>query len=303
MSNTCSMIYLWTEDGLRLSGVHYEPSAVKDLCLVMVHGMAGTIINDYFNDVLGRTLYNNGIGFLFGHNRGHSQVNDTITNRTDASGMYIRKRIGMTYERFSDCLIDIDAWLKQALVIGYKSIVIMGHSLGCPKTVYYFLKKKPRSIAGIILASPADTVGLAKKYEPNYESLLIEAKTNVANGQPEKILSKAIWDSCELCSQTFLDLFEDHCPADVLPLLRNPHTFPELTSIDVPMLVFYGTGERSEMAIRSLEEDLNLMESKATGCPTFTQKLIPDATHWYDRCEDRLAETILGWVKSLQARF
>jgi pimeloyl-ACP methyl ester carboxylesterase len=261
--------------------------------------MSGTILCDYFNDVLGRTLSQNGIGFLFGHNRGHDLVNNTITNSTDANGQYVSKRIGMTYERFCECLIDIDAWIDEASKLGYKSIVLMGHSLGCPKVVYYFSKKKPHIVTAVILASPADMIGLLKKYDSHHEALLAEAKKHMASGQPEKLLSHKIWNTEELSAQTFLDLFEENGPADVLPLLRNPSIFPELQSINVPMLVLYGTAESPTMSIRTLEEDLALMQNKATSCPSFTQKLIPGATHYYDRYEQEFANVVYDWLRSL----
>lgn len=302
-----NLLYAWTKDNLRFPGVHYFPqSEEKDICVVAIHGMSGNILENYFASVLGETLANNGVGFLYGHNRGYNHINDIATRevgeskRGEESVGYKTVRIGATYERFTDCVFDIENWLEEARKLGYKRIVLLGHSLGCNKVIYYLHRNKPQDLMGVILASPPDMVGLAKlpKYQPNYDELLNEAKKNVSTGQPRKLLSILLWDWYQISSQTFLDLFEEGSPADNLPLLRNPDKFPELESITVPILGIMG--EHDDIAIRTLKEDLDLIASKATSTTSFTKKFIPGANHTYDKSETELANTVLDWIKNLQ---
>lgn len=80
MTNKINLIYTWTKDNLRLPGIHYSPqSEEKDICVVGIHGMSGNILENYFANILGKTLANNGIGFLYGHNRGYNHINDITT--------------------------------------------------------------------------------------------------------------------------------------------------------------------------------------------------------------------------------
>lgn len=289
-------IYAFTEDGLRLQGNHWESTGNKDICVICVHGMSGNIIENYFAVVLGETLSKDKIGFIYGHNRGYNHINDIKTKEKTDEG-YKTKRIGVTYERFEECIFDIDLWISEAKRLGYKKIILMGHSLGCNKVIYYFSNKKPSNVISVILASSPDMVGLLKspKYQPNYEKLLNEAKENVKKGQPRKILSSLLWDWYHLSSQTFLDLGEEGCLADNLPLLRNPEHFKELESINVPILAFLG--EKDDIAIRSLKEDLDLIKSKAINCPKFTSKILDKANHNYDDEENELSKMILDWIK------
>ena len=85
----------YTSDGLRLPMVHFE-SNKKDICVIFIHGMCQTIINNYFAVVCGETLSNNNIGFIYAHNRGHSIENDILMK----DGSY--KRYGCMYEIFED---------------------------------------------------------------------------------------------------------------------------------------------------------------------------------------------------------
>lgn len=285
--------YVETEDGLRLQGIHYETDK-KEVCVLVVHGMSGNFIENYFANTLGKTLHTNGIGMIYGHNRGYNHINDILTKNGKT------KRIGATYERFSESVYDINAWIDKVEKLGYKKIVLMGHSLGCNKVIHYLDKKKPEDMAGVILASPPDMVGLFEKpeYQPNHKELLDEAKKNISEGSPRKLVSGMLWDWYNLSSQTYVDLSEEGGPVDNLPVLRNPKKFPELAKINVPILGIMG--ENDDIAIRSLEEDLNLIESKVEKCPSFTKKFIPDANHTYDNCEQQFSDEILRWIKKLE---
>lgn len=285
-------LYAWTNDGLKLQGVHYEPKD-NDLCVLVVHGMSGNIIENYFADVLGKTLAKNNVGCIYGHNRGYNHINDILKKDGKTT------RQGTRYERFDDCVYDIDAWLSEVRKLGYKKIVLLGHSLGCNKTIRYFSKKKPKDVVGVILASPPDMVGLFEKpeYQPNHKELLEEARKNVKEGKPREQVSGVIWDWYTLSSQTYLDLSERGGPADNLPVMRNPSEFQELAQIDVPILGVMG--EKDDIAIKTLEEDLDLIEVKATGCPSFEKAFIKNGSHTYDGQESQFAQVVLDWVKKL----
>lgn len=297
MSNL-NIVYIWTKDSLRLLGVHYEPER-KDVCVLAVHGMSGNFIENKWADVAGKTLKEKGVGFIYAHNRGYGHINDIATKEIKEDGGYKTKRFGTAYERFADCIYDIEAWIKEVRKLGYKKLILLGHSLGCNKVIYYLHRNKQKDTVGIILASPPDMVALIKKpeYQLNYKELLEEAKKNVKENKPRELLSGLIWDWYILSSQTFLDLFKEGGPADNLPVLRNPKEFAELSSINVPILAIMG--EYDDIAVRNLKEDLDLIGSKAINCPAFTKQFIKGGNHNYERQEESFANTILQWAKNL----
>lgn len=291
-------LYVRTKDDLRLMGVHYEPQS-KDIAVLSIHGMSGNVIENYFGNVLGKTLSENGIGFIFAHNRGYNHVNDIATSKLQEKGGYKTVRIGVNYEIFEDCLLDIDAWIEEVKKLGYKKIILLGHSLGCNKVIYYFSQRKPSDVIGIILASPPDMVGQLKPdYQPNSNEMYDEAKANVAKGEPRKLLSGMLWDWYNLSSQTFLSLFTEGNNADNLPVMRNPEVWSQLASINVPILAFMG--EYDDIAIRRLSEDLELIKKKAVGTKAFSQTMIPRASHVYDGQEEAVSKEVVNWIKNLK---
>lgn len=297
MDNTkINILHVWTEDKLRLQGVHYGPG-LKNTCVLCIHGMSGNFMENYFASILGDTLSNQNIGFVYGHNRGYNHINDIVKKEADNSHKTVR--IGTMYERFGECVYDIDAWLNKVKKLGYKKVVLLGHSLGCNKTIHFYSKKHPKDIVGVILASPPDMVGLFEKteYQPNHKELLAEVINNIKQGNPRKPVNGIVWDWYQLSSQTYFDLSETNGLVDNLPVLRNPDEFEELSQINVPILGIMG--EHDDIAIKTLEEDMDLIASKAVNCPFFTKEFIKGANHTYDQQEEAFAKVITDWVDKL----
>lgn len=298
MNNQIS--YIWTKDNLRLQGYYYHPTQ-KNVCVVFIHGMSGNLMENYFGHVLGEHLASNGYGFVYSHNRGYNHINDISQKEMDENPLNGHKkvRIGAVYEMFNESFFDIDAWVEETYKQGYQKIVLMGHSLGCNKSIHYLHKNPQEHIEGLILLSPPDMVANGNEAGKSkiYDQLVEEAKQNIAQDQPRKLLSQMLWNWYTLSSQTFIDLFTKGCPADNLPIMRNPDSFPELASVHVPILSIMG--EYDDILVRSLQEDMDLLAQKATGTSSFTKEFIKGANHGYEDKEHELSETVLRWINLL----
>lgn len=288
--------YVWTEDALRLMGVHYPG---KKVCVLEVHGMSGNFIENYYANILGQQLAAQGCGFIYGHNRGYNHINDIATKPVKEDNGYNYSRIGVTYEIFSDSPKDIEAWLSKCRELGYEKIILFGHSLGCNKIIYYLSQKKDSDIIGIVLASPPDIVGLfeLERYQPNHKKLLEEARQLVKDGKPRELVSSSVWDFYSLSAQTYLSLTEQGGAVDNLPINRNPEVFEQLVVIELPILGIMG--EYDDIEIRNLTDDIELIKSKATSCLDFQIKFINGGNHNYENREDSFADIVVDWVKNL----
>ncbi|MCA1065314.1 alpha/beta fold hydrolase [Rossellomorea sp. AcN35-11] len=287
MSNV-SFIHDWTTDGLRLQGVHWEEFR-HNTCLLFIHGTSGNSIENYFAHVLAQHLVENGYGFFYGHTRGYNHVNDMMTIDGD------HRTIGARYEIFSECLYDIDLWVRKVRELGYDSIILMGHSLGANKAIHYLSEEGAPAITSLILASPPDLVGLSKRYDPDRHDMIHEAKMNVNNGEPTKLLSHLHDGWLTISSQTYLERCLDGCEADNLPVLRNPETFSALSTLRMPIFSFMG--DVNEVNIHTPSEDLALMQRKATVCQKFDYVVLEGANHNYEGNEQEMAEVVVNWIK------
>ena len=282
MNNVAFINDAYTKDNMRLPMVHFNTNE-KDICVILVHGMCQTIIDNYFAIVCGNLLSENKIGFIYAHNRGYSIENDILMK----DGTYTR--CGCMYEIFEDCVLDIDLAIEKAKELGYKRIILMGHSYGCNKLIYYYYKKRP-DILGVILSSAPDMVGLQLLRQKDYKELIKEAKENIDDGNSTKLLSNLVEDYMYMSSQTYYNWFNKNSNLDNLPVMGNSNNWYQFESIDVPILTFSG----------SLETDnylhLDLLKDKAKNCNNFECKIIENANHFYHNKEDEISLLILNWI-------
>lgn len=273
----------YTSDGLKLPMVHFE-SKEKDICVICIHGMCGTIIDNYFATVWGKLLSEKNIGFIYEHNRGHSIENDIVMK----DGSF--KRYGCMYEIFEDCIYDIDLAIETVKEKGYKRIILLGHSYGCNKVIYYYYKKQP-NILGVILASAPDMIGShlsAQAYD--YKELLKEAKDNIDNNEPTKLLHKMIEDYMYMSSQTYYNWYNENSELNNLPVISNPEHWEQLETIDVPILTFSGSKEADYYL------HLDLLKEKAINCNNFEYKIINNTGHTYKTKELEIGNLIFDWI-------
>lgn len=276
-------IYEYTSDNLRLQGTHFE-SSQKDICVVFIHGMYTNVIENYFAVVWGETFAKHNIGFLYGHTRGYSSTNEIVKG----NGEYIT--LGTTFEIFEDCLLDIDMWLRKTYELGYKRIILAGHSFGCCKVLYYCYKIR-NNIIGIIFASPPDMQGLTRMYEPDYDLMLAETEKNIKDGSPRKLTSKLIENYMPFSSATFYNWYTPGSNVDNFPVTRNPEHFEQLETVAAPILAFSGGNEEA------CYQQFDLLQKKARNCSDFTWRIIEGANHVYYGKEEQTAELILTWIK------
>lgn len=284
MANISFINDAYTQDGLRLPMVHFE-SNQKDICVVFIHGMCGTIIDNYFATIWGKLLAENNIGFIYEHNRGHSIENDIVMK----DGSF--KRCGCRYEIFEDSILDIDLAIQTAKDKGYKRIILLGHSYGGNKVIYYYYKKHP-NILGIILASAPDMIGSHIREQSDYKELLKEAKENIENNEPTKLLHKMIEDYMFMSSGTYYNWYNENSELNNLPIISNPEHWNQFETIDVPILTFSGANEEDYYL------HLDLLKAKALNCRDFEYKMIEDTGHTYKNKESEIAELILNWIKT-----
>ena len=279
------LFYEYTTDDLMLQGTYFN-SGRKDCCVVFIHGQAQTIADNKFAYIWGKYLSGSGVSFLYGHNRGYAYMN-CMENK---DGDFVFN--GSTFEEFDDCIKDIEVWCNKAKELGYRKIILMGHSLGCNKALHYISSVKEK-FNGVIFASAPDMVGITKQTEKDYKALLEEAENNIKNKEPRKLLSKLIGNTDYSSSINFIKSYTEKSPIDNFPIERNPKVFEELSKVDIPILTFAGSEEYPTY----LKQDI--LKDKAISCPDFTSRIIEGTNHIYFNHELEIAEIILNWIRKI----
>ncbi len=282
-----------TEENLRLDGLLFEPDNKSSIGILHIHGMAGNFYENIFLDSMAEEYTNAGYAFLTVNTSGHDHIADlAIVGEEEGY-----KRKGQIFERFEDCISDIDAWLKYFKSKGYNKIILQGHSLGAVKVVYYLYKKPETDLAALVIASPPDMLGKARveAERKSFERDLTEAKKIVTEGDDKALLSNIIWDWYYISAGTYLNIVAEEAKTDVFPILRGGD-FKELESIKIPILAFYGGTD--DVVVFSPEKDLEIIKKHLMNEKSKTL-LVGTASHSYFKHEKQAALGVVDWLKEI----
>lgn len=133
-------------------------------------------------------------------------------------------------------------------------------------------------------------VGSHQLLQRDYQDLLREAKENIDNNEPMKLLHKMIEDYMYMSSGTYYNWYNENSNLNNLPVIANPKHWNQFETIDVPILTFSG----------SKEEDyylhLDLLKDKAIRCKNFEYKIIENTGHTYKTKESEIGNLIIDWI-------
>jgi pimeloyl-ACP methyl ester carboxylesterase len=174
-----------TPDKIDLYGLILEAKK-KDAIIINIHGTTDNFYDNEFIWKIAESASSLNIAMLSVNNRGSYSL-ELYDYGKDA-----RRNTGASVEIFEKCVLDIDAWIKFALSLGYKKIILEGHSLGTEKVVYYMNKGKYKDkVSSVILLGFSDSFGCHLKFLKKCKiDLMSEAKKLIKSGKKYQFLTK-----------------------------------------------------------------------------------------------------------------
>lgn len=282
-----------TSDGLELAG--FWADCKSDIAVFHSHGTAGDFYTHKFIEVEGQKLSKNKISFLTANNRGHDVYADIRKHKKGKVGW---TQIGGGFEKFEDCLLDIDAWVKFLIKQGVKKIILQGHSLSQKILYYQYIKKNPK-IIGQIHLSPQNDDGLMYYAlgEKKYKEINKKIKNMVKSKKGNEILPKELSPVSYITSaQMYSGYLTDYGHGTLTPY-HNPKSknWQVLEKNKNPLLVIFGS--RDVYMKPSSEIASKLIKEKAKSAESLKVEIIKGASHSYIGYEKELVKTIFDWVK------
>ena len=266
-----------TADRETLHGLLFTPRESKsDLALLFVHGVA----NNFYLPPLptfGQALADRGYHCYVINTRGH----DWISRAGN-----LTKFGGAAYETFEDSAKDYDGALDRLSGEGYKRFVLVGHSLGCVKSLLYQGTRQRSDVVGVISCScPRQFYSARAEEQPEFEQLMAKAEEMVAQGAGEELIRA--WTSGAMglfSARTYVAKYGKHEINDV-----RPHA----GRLGCPHLVIAGGAEHPFFPRYAKE----LAEA---GGETATYKLVSGSDHFYFGHESEVIEIIADWLKQFE---
>ena len=288
------------------SGPRPQSLVPNPYCVVHVHGWDGNFYENRFIDHAAQVCGRMGVGFVSGNNRGHDYIADILRERSQKAKARSQKaklaapldyvQIGGMYEKLTDCVPDIKAWVDFAVGRGAKQVILQGHSHGAIKVVHYLVTTRDPRVCGLVLLSPSDDMGIARKQlGDRFLWVLARARELVRAGKGRQLLPGTDFQY-PVSAATFLDCHNKGSVTGIFNMSRTDRQqFPELAAIKVPVMMAVGTAV--EAFVGAPQKYVADVETRLVNCPSFTGAVIKGAPHNYLGREEELAGVLKKWLR------
>lgn len=286
MKQLFELVELETNDGIRHQGVFAAPKKRASTGIIWIHGLTGAFWHSVNRtNVLAEAFIQNGYAFGFFNNRGHDYVDEEVAK--NGKPFFI----GGGFEKFTDCVQDIDAMITYMRRRGCKKVILIGHSTGANKVAYYSTRKKNPAVKGIILLSGlSDVLPLTKKRKKDLQQVTALAKKN-----PTAVLPYEKF-GVFMNAQRYVSLRTPGSVEDVFPHHGYAASWATLAKLKTPAMVIIGSKDQHLNV--SAKKYIHLVTSHMISA-TVTAKIIAGANHGYKGKEKELAKSIITFVQKL----
>ena len=299
-----------TRNHVLLDGIAILPRRKSDTALIWIHGLGSNFARGQtiIKELSGQCVKNRIAYFKF-NTRGHNVVNQNPIKR---DALY-----GAGFEKFEDCVLDIRAMIAYARSLGYKKIILAGHSTGANKALYYLYKTKDPAVKGLILLGPVNDIAAGrKKFGKTGLARGVALAKKLAAKDPAALMPLFYGISS---AARFLSMFCPGTDEDTFPYLTPRADWKALRSIRVPLAVIIGERDEyldpvrsksprvtavapmarrtSDGASRPAQKLIDAFRANATWTKSFSSVIIKGANHGFKKKEWYLADAIITFIK------
>ncbi len=281
-----------TKDGIKLAGIVAYPKGRSKRAVIWVHGFTSKFYSGQTrNYELAKALAKQGTAFAAFNNRGQDVA--VRFYKKDDSVIFG----GAGFEKFTDCVYDIDAYVNFFLAKGYTEIILIGHSTGANKVAYYLLQKPNRAVIGGVLAAPiSDIAGTRHALGGKKFDSLVASITAQAKGKSGDEIVRVPVDPGILTYDRFLSMYTPGTAEDMFPYYAA-QAWPRFRKITKPLLVVIG--ENDEWLDRPVASYLHGFIANADRKTKLRSAVIKNSDHSYVGAEKRFAAAVSQWIQTL----
>lgn len=281
------IIRVKTPRGIELKGAMWGSDRMNTVVIMM----SGICSNVFQNDLLtstGGLLSKNNIAFIAGH---AMDAFSCIAYSDFSTGK--QKYTGVVYDDFSLVYEDVEAYVKFARDLGFKNIILAGHSLGSNKIIHYLGNTSDNFVDYFIVSAPVD---LAHWFEvmPNVKECIELAKKFVDENRGTEILPYLFGGFSPMSAETVLSFYNafnlKNCP-----VISNNGETASLFNIKVNGS--FVIGEKDSLTDGNPEGFMVKLNSYCKHPERNQVIVIPDASHIFYGKDKEYAQTILECVE------
>ena len=278
------LVSLLNDDGLRLDGAFYPPTEDPDRAgpvdaVLLIHGSRGNFY-DGATKSMAEDLSTQGYACLPLNTNAH----DTAWYNPGS-----REFKGNAFEVLADTCIDLRAGIDHLTERGYRSIGLLGHSMGAVRAAYYAATEDDGRVTAVVPVSP---VRLSYSYfmesedAEEFAANIEVARRLIARGEPEGVFRVGHPIPQLFSAASFLD---KHGPEEKYNLINHAH------GIRVPMLTLNGSLE-THSRLRDRAQDL---AAAAVNSPKAETLMVEGGEHSLVNRTTEASDAVLKWLAAL----
>ena len=278
------LVSLLNDDGLRLDGAFYPPTEGADRAglmdaVLLIHGSRGNFY-DGATKSMAEDLSTQGYACLPLNTNAH----DTAWYNPGS-----REFKGNAFEVLADTCIDLRAGIDHLTERGYRSIGLLGHSMGAVRAAYYAATEDDGRVTAVVPVSP---VRLSYSYfmesedAEEFAANIEVARRLIARGEPEGVFRVGHPIPQLFSAASFLD---KHGPEEKYNLINHAH------GIRVPMLTLNGSLE-THSRLRDMAQDL---AAAAVNSPKAETLMVEGGEHSLVNRTTEASDAVLKWLAAL----
>lgn len=283
-----------TTDGVLLPALRYSAHLrTNHAIMIYLHGAGSSSIirNPTLTNTLAASLQTEDCDLLTFNNRGAGY----ITKFDTTSGQSFMG--GMTYEKISDAVLDINAAIDWSISNGFSRIYLAGHSTGANKIVVWSQTQKCDRVRKLFLISGGDDITLQRsRYEPKAIRDL-EAVLGASSPVEDNLLvpEHLFPGKHPISRRSLRELITPDSDYDIFPFGRShsKNAFNKfiLAANKYKTICIYGSNDFGTGI--PVDEALTILRQKNPKVDTYK---IQDADHGFHGKENELSSLIAGIV-------
>ena len=282
------IVSIQTPRGLILKGAMWGDTSMNTV-VIMMSGICSNVFQNELLPEAGKVLSKNGIAFIAG------QATDAFSF-ISYSNIKTGKQTttGVVTDDFSMAYEDVESYVKYAKDLGFKKIILAGHSLGSNRVIHYLANTTDEYVDNFILSAPVD---LKHFFDiiPDKEMYFDTAQKFVDEGRGKDILPFAFMGFSPMTANTLLAFYNAENLKNC-PVISGDGETRSLSQIKVNGAFIIGacdsmTNKNAEGFIRKINSYCKNLEKNRI-------VVVPNASHIYYAKHNEHACAVLDCVKS-----
>lgn len=284
------IINVQTPRGLVLKGAMWGDTSMNTV-VIMMSGICSNVFQNELLPEAGKVLSENGIAFIAGQTMdafSYISYSNTKTGKQTTTGV-VTDDFSMSYE-------DVESYVKYAKDLGFKKIILAGHSLGSNRVIHYLANTADDYVNNFIISAPVD---LRHFFDiiPDKKMYLETAQKFVDEGRGKDILPFAFMGFSPMTANTLLAFYNAENLKNC-PVISGDGETRSLSQMKVNGAFIIGacdsmTNKDAEGFIRKINSYCKKPEENRI-------IVVPNASHIYFAKHKEHACAVLDCVKSFE---